>query len=265
MSDSWDYGQGALAFFERLRSVVAKEDLPAYLHEAFERRQTEQNRNVCDAAVAAKEDDARSNEIHAFVKATFGDVTRDETAFFYNTIREEFRRGGDRFVGYLTKLEEYTRRFFGFQGNYHLGEFMFLGITGVRKMRRAESIWTWIVFAWLVMLGLAKVALSISLYSYANTPFETVALSLVIFLYASILTARQQLRLTALELQRTVIAAAIESKAHLGRTAKDEEKHLSGLKLPTQWATIRLFGNRATSFMLSAVALWHLLGLLWSA
>src|SRR5271154_637940 len=137
MSDSWDYGQGALAFFERMSSVVAKGALPDHLHEAFERRQAEQNRNVYDAAVASKEDDARSNEIHAFVQATFGEVTRDETAFFYNTIRDEFKRGGDRFVGYVTKLEEYTRRFFGFQGNYHLGEFMFLGITGVRQMRRA--------------------------------------------------------------------------------------------------------------------------------
>ena len=100
MSDSWDYGQGALAFFERLRSVVAKGDLPDHLHEAFERRQSEQHRNVYDAAVASREDDARSNEIHAFVKATFGEVTPDETAFFYNTIREEFQRGGDRFVGY---------------------------------------------------------------------------------------------------------------------------------------------------------------------
>lgn len=265
MSDSWDYGQGALAFFERLRSVPAKGDLPDHLHEAFERRQAEQNRNVYDAAVASKEDDARSNEIHAFVRTTFGEVTHDETAFFYNTIREEFKRGGDRFVGYVTKLEEYTRRFFGFQGNYHLGEFMFLGITGVRKMRRAESIWTWTAFTWLFVLGLASVALSIGLYSYTNTPFETVALSIVILLYASILTAKQQLRLTALELQQTVIAAAIDSKAQLGRPAKDEERQISSLKNPIQWATIRLFGNRVTSFMLSTVAPWHLLSLWWQA
>jgi hypothetical protein len=86
MSDSWDYGQGALAFFERLRSLPAKGDLPDHLHEAFERRRAEQNRNVYDAAVASKEDDARSNEIHAFVRTTFGEVTHDETAFFYNSM-----------------------------------------------------------------------------------------------------------------------------------------------------------------------------------
>ena len=62
MGDSWDYGQGALAFFERLRSVVAKGDLPNRLHEAFERRQAEQRRSVFDAAVALTKLDRSANE-----------------------------------------------------------------------------------------------------------------------------------------------------------------------------------------------------------
>jgi hypothetical protein len=60
MSDPWDYGQDALAFYAGLRSVVAKGDLPDHLHEALERRQAEQHRNVCDAAAASRQDDASS-------------------------------------------------------------------------------------------------------------------------------------------------------------------------------------------------------------
>ena len=111
MADSWDYVKGAAAFFNKLRAVVAKDDLPPHLHAAFERRQIQIRQSAEDAELALIEDKARFDEILAFVGSTFGKVTTDEEAFFHNTIRKEYKRGGDSFVGYISKAEEAMRDF----------------------------------------------------------------------------------------------------------------------------------------------------------
>lgn len=261
MADSWDYGKSAAEFFERLRTAVVKDNLPPHLHDAFERKHVQIRQYAEDQELALIEDRARFDEILAFVRSTFGKVTTAEEAFFYNTIRKEFNRGGDSFVGYVSRAEETVRRVFGFQGEYHLAEFMFIGITGVRGMRRAETIWMAVWCAWIIAVVTVATALSIALYTYLVRPFEIIVISLLLLICCNSFLARYRVRMASLESQSAAASYLAAIASLLGRQIKEEEARIDSLTHDMTKAKLKLFGYQLTAFAASAVALWHLAAL----
>jgi hypothetical protein len=240
MSESWDWGV-AVRFFETLRDPLKRTDLEPHLFEAFDRTADARKRATIDSAIISKEEEARDAAIHAFVQSTFGEITTNEMAFFYQTIRAEYKRRPDVFYGYITPMEGMLRRLFGFQGVYRLGEFMFLGLSGVRKMRRTENTWAVVRMVWISLIALTTIAVALWTYSLADTNFEVAVISLLVLLYAAIFPAKRRHLVTVLE-------AA-------GSPADKEQK---------TWQALRIYIDALTSFLISCIALWHLVARLLS-
>ncbi len=235
-------------------------DASEFLRDALARRRLNALRNEQDGQLAQIEETVRFTLIEEFVAQKFPDAGREEAIFLREAISLDFETGDLWYLGEVTPLARLFRRVSGFGGEYHLGEFLQLGMRGIRKRRRTEWRWAVARMVWPAIRNLVALAIALGIYAVLQGQFETVVVSILIMIYA---TGSWQALASAVGFNGGAYAADknfLEIRELLGQPPTiSEKKQKSALKDRRLRDLAEIFGYPVLA-LINLVALWHLLG-----
>ena len=266
--------QEANAFFTELRAALASDLLLAEeyqrrrgfgtvesaaqgLRGALTRKRHLERRRQEGDALAETEFNLKMDRIRNFVKQRFPNAPREEHFLIYAICRDF--ETGDVYYGESTKAEEMLRSLSGFgRGDYHLGEFLRLGIRGVRRRLRMELCWGVARMIWPIARSIVAIAIALGIFGVVSSPFETIAVSVILLIYATV--SRQQ-STSALRFDLTAYRAQsqfLDVRTLLGQPASTEEtRSLFEQKGNSDKSIFPVVGNYVL-FAVDMIAFWHL-------